>query len=152
VRNSRHATKFKPRMTPINIASGNLMPGRSASLYRVPTSDYDIYPMTATADDRDLYGGLIRLHVLHHAGVKPLYGHWMIEELRRHGYHTGPGTMYPLLHSLERKGYLRSKKERSESRYRKVYTITPLGRQALNLARRRVQEWFGEMFARRGKS
>jgi hypothetical protein len=31
---------------------------------------------------RDLYGGLIRLHVLHHAGEKPLYGHWMIEELR----------------------------------------------------------------------
>ena len=36
-----------------------------------------------TGDDRDLYGGL-RLHVLHHAGEKPLYGHWMIEELRHH--------------------------------------------------------------------
>jgi hypothetical protein len=29
---------------------------------------------------------LIRLHVLHHAREKPLYGHWMIAELRRHGY------------------------------------------------------------------
>jgi hypothetical protein len=28
-----------------------------------------------TGDDRDLYGGLFRLHVLHHAGEKPLYGH-----------------------------------------------------------------------------
>lgn len=105
--------------------------------------------MTATADDRDLYGGLIRLHVLHRAGVKPLYGHWMIEELRRHGYHIGPGTMYPLLHRLERKGYLRSKKERRGSRYRKVYTITLSGRRAVNLARRRVQELFGEVFAHR---
>jgi PadR family transcriptional regulator PadR len=33
-----------------------------------------------------------------HAGEKPLYGHWMIEELRHHGYEIGPGTMYPLLH------------------------------------------------------
>lgn len=73
----------------------------------------------------------------------------MIEELRRHGYEIGPGTMYPLLHSLERKGYIRPKKERSGSRWRKVYRITPIGRRALNLARRRVRELFGEMFARR---
>jgi PadR family transcriptional regulator, regulatory protein PadR len=104
--------------------------------------------MRQTKDDRDLYGGLIRLHVLHHASEKPLYGHWMIAELRRHGYEIGPGTMYPLLHSLERKGYLRSKQERSGSRYRKVYRITSSGRRALSLARRRVQELFGEMFAR----
>jgi DNA-binding PadR family transcriptional regulator len=75
-------------------------------------------------DDRDLYGGLIRLHVLHHASETALYGHWMIEESRRHGYDTGPGTMYPLLHGLERKGYLRAKRERSGSRYRKVYRLT----------------------------
>jgi PadR family transcriptional regulator PadR len=105
--------------------------------------------MQKTKDDRDLYAGLIRLHVLHHAGEKSLYGHWMIEELRRHGYEIGPGTMYPLLHRLERKGYLRSKQERSGSRYRKVYRITPSGRRALSLARRRVQELFGEMFGRR---
>jgi PadR family transcriptional regulator PadR len=105
--------------------------------------------MRQTKDDRDLYGGLIRLHVLHHASEKPLYGHWMIAELGRHGYEIGPGTMYPLLHSLERKGYLRPKQERSGSRYRKVYRITSSGRRALSLARRRVQELFGEMFARR---
>ena len=105
--------------------------------------------MYKTGDDRDLYGGLIRLHVLHHAKEKPIYGHWMIEELRRHGYEIGPGTMYPLLHGLTRKGYLRPKQERSGSRYRKVYRITPTGRRALMLARRRVQELFGEMFARR---
>jgi PadR family transcriptional regulator, regulatory protein PadR len=97
-------------------------------------------------DDRDLYGGLIRLHVLHHANDEPMYGHWMIEELRRHGYHIGPGTMYPLLHGLEAKGYLRAKRKLIGSRYRKVYRITPSGREALKVARRRVQELFGEMF------
>jgi DNA-binding PadR family transcriptional regulator len=73
---------------------------------------------------------LIRLHVLHHANEEPLYGQWMIEELKRHGYQIGPGTMYPLLHGLERKGYLRSKRDRSGSRYRKVYRITSSGRKA----------------------
>ena len=35
------------------------------------------------ADHRDLYAGLIRLHVLHHAVKEPVYGLAMIEELRR---------------------------------------------------------------------
>ena len=102
--------------------------------------------MQKALDDRELYGGLIRLHVLHHAWEEPLYGQWMIEELRRHGYHIGPGTMYPLLHGLERKGYLQAKRQRTGSRYRQVYRITSSGRRALQVARRRVQELFGEMF------
>lgn len=105
--------------------------------------------MQRIEDDRDLYGGLMRLHVLHHADENPLYGQWMIEELQRHGYQIGPGTMYPLLHGLARKGYLRSRPERTGSRYRRVYRITSSGRSALTLARQRVQELFGEIFARR---
>jgi len=35
--------------------------------------------------DRELYGGLIRLHILHHAAEVPLYGLAMIEELAKHG-------------------------------------------------------------------
>jgi PadR family transcriptional regulator PadR len=123
--------------------------GRFASSYRIPTSKHDVVIMV---DARDLYGGLIRLHVLQHAGQTLLYGQWMIEELRRHGYEIGSGTIYPLLHSLARKGYLRPKQERSGSRYRKVYRITTTGRRALTLARRRVQELFGEMFSRRRSS
>jgi PadR family transcriptional regulator PadR len=105
--------------------------------------------MHKVADDRDLYGGLIRLHVLHQADEKPLYEQCMIEELQRHGYQIGPGTMYPLLHSLARKGYLRSRTERSGSHYGQVHRIAPTGRRALHLARRWVQKLFEEMFARR---
>ena len=108
--------------------------------------------MDKIMDDRELYGGLIRLHVLHHADEEPMYGQWMIEELRRHGYPIGPGTMYPLLHGLERKGYLRAKRDRVRSRYRKVYSITPSGRRALIVARRKVQELFGEMFEKAGRN
>jgi PadR family transcriptional regulator PadR len=36
-------------------------------------------------DDRDLYSGLIRLHVLHHAANEPVFGLGMVEDLGRHG-------------------------------------------------------------------
>jgi PadR family transcriptional regulator PadR len=55
-------------------------------------------------DHRDLLSGFIRLHILHHAAEGELYGQWMIEEMARHGYRLSPGTLYPLLHGMERKG------------------------------------------------
>ena len=55
-----------------------------------------------------IYSGLIRLHILHHASKEPIFGLGIIEELGRHGYRLSPGTLYPLLHGLEREGYLRS--------------------------------------------
>jgi PadR family transcriptional regulator, regulatory protein PadR len=96
--------------------------------------------------DRDLYGGLIRLHLLHHAAVRPIYGFSMIEELGRHGYQVSPGTLYPILHGLEKKGYLRSIERRLGHTARRMYEITPSGRRALKGAKRRVYELFGEMF------
>lgn len=83
------------------------------------------------AEDRDLYSGLIRLHVLHHATEEPIFGLGMIEELARHGYRISPGSLYPLLHGLEKKGYLRTSEQRSGKSLRKVYRATPLGRRAL---------------------
>jgi PadR family transcriptional regulator, regulatory protein PadR len=97
-------------------------------------------------DDKNLYSGLIRLHVLHHAAERPLYGIWITEELARHGYKLSAGTLYPLLHGLESKGYLRSHEERKGKVARRVYEMTPLGRKVLRVARKRVQELFGEMF------
>jgi PadR family transcriptional regulator, regulatory protein PadR len=95
--------------------------------------------------DQDLYGGLIRLHILHHASKEPVFGLWFIEELGRHGYKLSPGTLYPLLHGLERKGYLRSTTERSGKSSRRLYQATPLGRKALAAARQKVSQLFGEL-------
>jgi len=97
-------------------------------------------------DDKSLYAGLIRLHILHHAAEEPVYGVWIAEELARHGYKLSAGTLYPILHGLETKGYLRSHEERNGKSARRVYKITALGRKALRTARHRVQELFGEMF------
>lgn len=98
------------------------------------------------APDQDLYVGLIRLHILHHAAEKPVYGLWIIEELARHGYKLSAGTLYPLLHRLEKRGLLKSKAERVGRRIRRVYGITPVGRRTLESARQKVKELFGELF------
>ena len=95
--------------------------------------------------DRDLYSGLIRLHVLHHAAEAPIFGLGMIEELGRHGYRISPGSLYPLLHGLEKKGYLRSRQQRNGKSLRKVYRATVLGRKALEASKIKVRELFREL-------
>ena len=95
--------------------------------------------------DKHLYSGFIRLHVLHHACERGIFGLDMIEELGRHGYKLSPGTMYPLLHGLEERGYLKSSKFRSGRVRRRVYRATPLGRKALKAAKAKVRELFGEL-------
>jgi len=97
------------------------------------------------AADRDLYSGLIRLHVLHHAVKEPIFGLGMVEELGEHGYDISPGTLYPILHGLEKKGYLRSTMQRNGKSARKVYRATPLGRNALTAAKGKIRELFREV-------
>jgi PadR family transcriptional regulator PadR len=97
------------------------------------------------AGDQDLYSGLIRLHVLHHAAEEPIFGLGMMEELARHGYRISPGTLYPVLHNLEKKGYLRASEHRNGKSRRKVYRATARGRTALRAAKNKVRELFHEL-------
>ena len=97
-------------------------------------------------EDKDLYSGLIRLHILHHAAREPIFGLGLMEELARHGYKMSAGTLYPMLHAMEQKGYLRSTEDRAGKSFRRVYRATPAGRKALKAAKVKVQELFGELF------
>ena len=103
--------------------------------------DYD-----SAVVDRDLYSGLMRLHILHHAAEGPVFGLGMLEELGRHGYRISPGTLYPLLHGLEKKGYLKATEARNGKSIRKVYRATPAGRKALAAAKAKVREFIEELF------
>jgi DNA-binding PadR family transcriptional regulator len=96
-------------------------------------------------EHQELLSGMIRLHVLHHAAEGKLYGHWMIEELARHGYKVSPGTLYPMLHALEPKGYLVSRTKRAGRSQRRVYRATAYGKKALKMARNKVRELFREV-------
>jgi len=99
-------------------------------------------------NEKDLYSGLIRLHILHHAAVEPVYGLWIIEELAHHGYDLSAGTLYPILHGMERAGYLRSFHRGKGRSRRRFYRITAAGRRSLRAAKKKVRELFGELFER----
>jgi len=96
-------------------------------------------------DKLDLLTGFIRLHILHHATKEPLVGFWMMEELGRHGYRLSAGTLYPMLHGLERRGYLRSASKRAGRRSWREYRATPAGRRVLEGAKERLHELFHEL-------
>ncbi len=85
---------------------------------------------SADTDDPQLYSGLIRMHILYHA-EEPIFGAGIIEQLARHGYRLSPGALYPMLHSMEQKGYLRSFERRSGKTARRFYSATAHGRRTL---------------------
>ena len=94
---------------------------------------------------RDFFLGFVRIHILHHAAEEPIYGLAMIEELERHGYELSPGTLYPILHSMEKKGYLEREERVVEGHVRKYYTATEEGRRALVEVRGKIAELVGEV-------
>ena len=96
--------------------------------------------------DKELYSGMVRLHILYHASKEPIFGLSIIEELARHGYKLSPGTLYPILHGMEDKGYLRSTEKREGRQMRRFYRATPVGRKALKSAKEKVRELVGELF------
>ena len=97
-------------------------------------------------EHQDLYSGLIPMHILHHAAEGEIFGLGIISDLRRHGYHLSPGTLYPVLHRLEARGYLKSRSRRTSSRIRRTYRATAAGRAALKQAKAKVQELFADLF------
>ena len=83
--------------------------------------------------------------MLVHAAHEPIFGLAMMEELTRHGYRIGPGTLYPLLHGLERSGLLKSTLKTVAGRKRRVYRITDAGKKSLAKASAKVDELHHEL-------
>jgi PadR family transcriptional regulator, regulatory protein PadR len=94
---------------------------------------------------RNLFLGFIRLHILYHASKEPVFGLSLIKELERHGYAMGPGTLYPMLHQLERNGFLMSEKTVINGKMRKYYRITEEGLQALHQSYDKIKELSDEL-------
>ena len=88
---------------------------------------------------REFLLGFWKIHILHHAEEQGVYGQWMLEELHRHGYRLSPGTLYPLLARMARRGWLRAV-EPKRSRDARVYRITPAGEEVLKQLRASLAE------------
>ncbi|MBU0511551.1 MAG: PadR family transcriptional regulator [Chloroflexi bacterium] len=94
---------------------------------------------------RSLFLGFIKLHILYHAGQEPVFGLWLIEELARHGYRLSPGTLYPILHGLEKEGFLAREARVVDGKMRKYYALTADGRTALEEGRLKAVELLKEI-------
>lgn len=91
--------------------------------------------------DKTLLSGSMSLLILKLLSEKDLYGYEMIDTLRRRSenvFELKAGTLYPLLHSLEDKGYLTSYEQEASGKVRKYYQLTKEGRRFLE---KKQAEW-----------
>ena len=94
---------------------------------------------------REFFLGFIKIHILHHAGRERVYGIALIRELHRHGYEISPGTLYPILHDLEKAGYLSREDYVVDGKVRKYYSLTMEGQRALEEAKAKIRELVDEV-------
>ena len=107
-----------------------------------------LYRLTISLNDtmmRNIFLGFIRIHILHHANEGEIFGVAIMDELRRHGYSISAGTLYPILHSLEAKGYLTRRNNVVNGKVRKYYRITEKGVTALEEAKPKIKELVAEV-------
>ena len=88
-------------------------------------------------DSRDLLQGTLDLLILTTLGLEPLHGLGIsrrIRQVTRGAFDVKPGSLFPALHRLEEKGWLRSEWGESENRRNaKYYTLTRAGRRQLEV-------------------
>jgi len=77
--------------------------------------------------------GLLDMIILQLLDQEPMHGYQVITKIRKNfGVYFGPSTVYPLLNSLEKKGYVKSEWNMDTERPRKVYILTDEGQTVLN--------------------
>ena len=95
--------------------------------------------------DREFFLGFIKIHILYHAAEEPIFGVEIARELARHGYNISPGTLYPVLHRLEKEGYLESNSQLVNGKVRKYYQATDAGKRALEQSKKKIRELVTEV-------
>lgn len=92
----------------------------------------------------DSLKGHLDLLVLAVLASGPLHGYAVIEALRERSddaFDLPEGTVYPVLHRLERAGLLTSEWDTSAGRRRRTYRLTTAGRGALEAERAAWEEF-----------
>lgn len=98
-----------------------------------------------SAADREIRLGIWKIHILHHAAQREVWGQWLLHELAEHGHELSPGTLYPALLRMEQNGWLKRIGRTRHPRARRSYRITPEGRRLLAALRREVTELYREV-------
>lgn len=97
--------------------------------------------MSGIEINKSLLSGSNSLLLLQLLSEKKMYGYEMIEVLRERSmnvFEMKAGTLYPILHTLEDKGFLETEEREVSGKTRKYYCITKTGRKELQARR---EEW-----------
>lgn len=94
------------------------------------------------ADSTDLLQGTLDLLILKCLSPAPMHG-WgiadRIQQVSKEALQVGQGSLYPALHRLEYKGWVKAEWGLSENNRRaKFYSLTPAGKKQLQIE---MQEW-----------
>ena len=80
-----------------------------------------------------------------------MLGQWMLKELRSHGYDVSPRILYPILHRMEKLGWLRCEVDPSGgARAMRRYFLEKEGTTVLDIVKRQLAELNGELGCRAG--
>ncbi|MGE0825332.1 MAG: PadR family transcriptional regulator [Candidatus Binatia bacterium] len=96
---------------------------------------------------RSVVHGLAKLLILQCAQHEPTYGGAISKTLRKFGHIMSPGTLYPLLHALEKARLLRSSTTQVQGRTRRYYTLTAAGNVCLDETQKTVLPLLQEILA-----
>lgn len=91
--------------------------------------------------DKSLISGSTMMMLLKLLEGKDMYGYEMIESLRERSenvFELKAGTLYPLLHAMEDKGYVKSYEQEVPGKTRKYYSLTKAGKKQL---KGKEEEW-----------
>jgi PadR family transcriptional regulator, regulatory protein PadR len=97
------------------------------------------------AADREIRLGIWKIHILHHAATREVWGTWLLEELAEHGHVLSPGTLYPALMRMEKNGWIARSGQAPHRRARQAFRITTTGRRLLAALRREIVELYEEV-------
>ncbi len=93
------------------------------------------------AVDKSLSSGSTMMLLLKLLENKDMYGYEMIETLKERSenvFELKAGTLYPLLHGMEEKGYVEAYEQEVSGKTRKYYALTKAGRKQLKV---KEEEW-----------
>lgn len=94
---------------------------------------------------RDLELAFVKIHILYHADKEEVFGVGLMEELARHGYAIGPGTLYPILAKMEKGALISCEARTVDGKQRKYYRITAEGGRLLSKMKQKIEELYREV-------
>ena len=86
--------------------------------------------------------GMLSFLIMHVLSKKPMYGMEIAEELaKRKADKPNPGTLYPTLRAMEKKGLIESSKKGNTI----MYKLTPAGKEGLAKAKEYFIQAYGDI-------